>query len=648
MNTRPGATQAYYAVDLGAGSGRAMVVRAGPQEITLSECYRFANAPVLLGGELYWDFPRLFENLKEGLRNCRAAAPGAVSLAIDSWGTDFGLVTRSGALAGLPYSYRQFSDDGMLTKVRAVIPDSELYGMTGTQFMPVNTLYQLVALRDRHPELLAAADRLLLMPDLLNFFLVGDAAAEYTIASTSQFLNPASETWETRIFERLGLPVGVLPPLVRPGAALGRLLPEQAAELGLPDLMVRACAAHDTASAVAAVPVRDDGLPWAFISSGTWSLVGVEIPRPLLTEDARRANATNEAGVCGTTRLLKNVTGLWLAQRLRHDLALQGQELDHEALASAAAAAPAFQRFIAPNAPAFHNPPSMLAAITDFCLATGQPPPQSPGEYARCIFESLAFSYAEVLAALARLVGMPFARVHIIGGGAQNAFLNVCRGQCLRGRGRGRAARSNGHRQRAGAGYGRWSFRHFGRGQAGGGTVIPCDSISAARPRDVAETPLKVSGDHPGCRRPMMATNQRGSSNAGVGLTWAEEPGTRAGLARTRSRHRVGRSKSVGVGYLAGTDLPRIQQTGMYSHPLIPGHEFSGIVSASRSGAVAVGQQVAVLPIIPCGRCPGCQIGPFHCTQYDFIGSRRDGGFAEYCAVPDKNLPGAAGEHDPR
>jgi rhamnulokinase len=264
------------------------------------------------------------------------------------------------------------------------------------------------------------------MPDLLNFFLVGDAAAEYTIASTSQFLNPASETWETRIFERLGLPVGLLPPLVRPGAARGRLLPEQAAELGLPSLIVRACAAHDTASAVAAVPVRDDGLPWAFISSGTWSLVGVEIPRPLLTEDARRANATNEAGVGGTTRLLKNVTGLWLAQRLRHDLALRGQELDHEALASAAAAAPAFQRFIAPNAPAFHNPPNMLAAIADFCLATGQPPPQSPGEYARCIFESLAFSYAEVLAALARLVGMPFARVHIIGGGAQNAFLNAC------------------------------------------------------------------------------------------------------------------------------------------------------------------------------------------------------------------------------
>jgi rhamnulokinase len=310
--------------------------------------------------------------------------------------------------------------------VRAVIPDAELYGMTGIQFMPVNTLYQLVALADRHPALLAAADRLLLMPDLVSFFLVGEAAAEYTIASTSQFLNPASETWETRIFERLGLPVSLLPPLVRPGAVLGRLLPEQAADLGLPGLAVRACAAHDTASAVAAVPAQDDAAAWAFISSGTWSLVGVEIPRPLLSGEARLANATNEAGVCGTTRLLKNVTGLWLAQRLVHDLALREPGLDFSALAAAAAAAPAFQRFIAPNMPLFHNPPSMVDAIADFCIATGQAPPATPGEFARCIFESLAFSYAEVLAALTQLTGTRLGRVHIIGGGARNAFLNAC------------------------------------------------------------------------------------------------------------------------------------------------------------------------------------------------------------------------------
>jgi rhamnulokinase len=414
-----------FAADLGASSGRLMVAHLEPSSFRLDEVYRFENQPVTIDGELYWDTNRLLAELEEGLRRGCSLAPDARSLAIDTWGTDFGLVKEAGALVAPPYSYREFTGQEMVNLVRRSIPDSELYALTGIQFIQVNTLFQLMAVKVRHPERLEAACWLLMMPDLLNHLLTGEVQAEYTNASTTHFLNPTTRSWETRIFERLGLPLRILPRLIQPGSPAGRLLPAHAANTGLPRLEVRSCASHDTASAVAAVPAVD-GRPWAFISSGTWLLVGTETRQPYLTAEALAANVTNEAGVGSTIRLLKNLTGLWLVQRLRHDLQSHGQKFSFSQLAEAAAAAPAFQRFIAPNAAYFHNPDNMLAAIDAYCARTGQSAPQSPGQYSRCIFESLAFACADIIETLQRLTGQRFERIHVIGGGAQNRFLNAC------------------------------------------------------------------------------------------------------------------------------------------------------------------------------------------------------------------------------
>ena len=415
----------YFAADLGASSGRLMVARLSPSSFHLEEVYRFENYPVEIKGELFWDVDRLLNELKEGIRRGYQSAPEVRSLAIDTWGTDFGLVEAAGTLAAPPYSYREFIDHEMIDRVREVIPDNELYSLTGIQFIQVNTLFQLMAVKIRHPEVLETARWLLMMPDLLNCLLTGKIQSEYTDASTTHFLNPTTRTWETRILERLGLPGRLLAPLVQPGQSAGKLLPEQARSLGIPTLEVKSCAAHDTASAVAAVPAVDD-LPWGFISSGTWLLVGTETRQPILTDEALEANVTNEAGVGGTIRLLKNLTGLWLVQRLRQDLQAGGQSMDFAQLADAAWAAKPFRCFLYPNDPSFHNPPSMLEAISSFCLRSGQIAPTTPGGFARCIFESLAYSCADVFESLQSLTGKAFERIHIIGGGAQNRLLNTC------------------------------------------------------------------------------------------------------------------------------------------------------------------------------------------------------------------------------
>ena len=416
---------ACFAADLGASNGRLMVAHLEPTSFHLEEAHRFENQPVAIDGELYWDIQRLLGELEEGLRRGAHLAPEARSLAIDTWGTDFGLVDEKGSLVAPPYSYREFTGQEMVELVRRSIPDRELYAMTGIQFIQVNSLFQLMAVKSRHPQRLEAARWLLMMPDLLNCLLTGTIQAEYTNASTTHFLSPTTRTWETRIFERLGLPTRILPELIQPGAPAGKLLPAHAAATGLPDLEVRSCASHDTASAVAAVPAVDSK-PWAFISSGTWLLVGTETSKPYLTPEALAANVTNEAGVGGTIRLLKNLTGLWLVQRLRHDLRAGGKEYSYAQLADEASAVPPFQRFIAPNAAVFHNPENMLAAIDAFCAQTGQSAPQTSGEYARCIFESLAYGCAAIIDALQDLTGQRFTRVHVIGGGAQNRLLNTC------------------------------------------------------------------------------------------------------------------------------------------------------------------------------------------------------------------------------
>jgi rhamnulokinase len=417
------AWQTYYAVDLGASGGRVMVVQTDGRKLQLETAHRFANQPTRISGHLYWDLPRILDEVKVGLRRGYEVAPQCKSFAIDTWGTDFGMITRDGSLVGLPLSYRDFSSDEAMSAVHALIPVEDLYAYTGIQFMRANTLYQLVALRRSHGWMFDAAEHLLLMPDLLRFFLCGDVEAEYTIASTSQLLDPRTRDWHPDLFSILDLPRRLLPEIVEPGSSLGTLLAEHATDLEMPRLSVRTCAGHDTASAVAAIPALEEGQLWAFISSGTWSLVGVEINQPLLSAEALHSNVTNEGGVNDTIRLLKNVTGLWLLQRLRRDLSARGMDVDYTDLVESATGASAFHSFIDPNFACFHYPQSMMKAIDDFCLETGQMPPGTPGEYARCIMESLAFAYTDVLKTLEKLLGARFARVHIVGGGCLNTAL---------------------------------------------------------------------------------------------------------------------------------------------------------------------------------------------------------------------------------
>ena len=400
-----------------------MVVQTDGRQLEIETAHRFLNHSTRINSHLYWDLPRILDEIRIGLRKAFEMAPRCKSFAIDTWGTDFGLVTGDGALVGLPLSNRDFTSDEAMERVRAVIPDEELYAYTGVQFMRVNALYQLVSMRQTHAWMFEPAGHLLFLPDLLRYILCGDIAAEYTIASTSHLLDARTRDWHPEIFSRLGLPRHLLPPIFAPGARIGTLRAEHATDLDIPRVSLRTCASHDTASAVAAVPVADDGQPWAYISSGTWSLVGVEIDQPLLTPEGLRANVTNEGGVSGTIRLLKNVTGLWLLQRLQHDLNIQGGCVDFPALVDSANAAPAFQRFINPNFAGFQNPPRMMSAIAEFCRATRQSPPEIPGEYARCIMESLAFAYLEVLETLMKLLAVRFARLHIVGGGCLNSTL---------------------------------------------------------------------------------------------------------------------------------------------------------------------------------------------------------------------------------
>ncbi len=356
----------YIAVDLGAESGRAMVFAVEDGKVSVEEHHRFASKPVLLAGHMYWDIARIFDEVKAGVRKAALETGEVRSLAIDTWGVDFGFLSASGEPLGLPFAYRDHKNDGMIEIVREAMADDELYGLTGIQFMQLNTLYQLVALKRMGYPLLDCAAKLLFVPDLLNYLFSGQAVAEYTIASTSQLLDPVNKVWEKRIFDRLGLPLEIMPDIVESGADLGLVLPEQAEDMGIPRLRVRTCAGHDTGSAVVAVPALSDGKTWGFISAGTWCLVGLEVPKPVLGPDALAANVTNEGGVCNTIRLLKNVTGMWLVQRLRVDLEKRGVSMDYGELMEAAEAAPAFRRFINPNDPVFLNPPSMMAAVDEY------------------------------------------------------------------------------------------------------------------------------------------------------------------------------------------------------------------------------------------------------------------------------------------
>jgi rhamnulokinase len=421
--SNPGTPAAYLAVDLGASSGRVMLGTWDGARFELRELRRFPNGPVAVRGHLHWDVLRLWSEITRGIADY-AAGYGAplAGIGIDTWAVDFALLDRAGNLLGNPYHYRDRRTEGMPAIVDQRVPPERLYARTGIQRLPINTLYQLVSMRQHGDPQLDAAATLLLIPDLFHYWLTGRAAAEYTNATTTQFFDARERRWAADLLAELGLPAGLLPEVVAPGTPLGELLPEVHDATGLRHpTSVIATATHDTASAVAAVPGLDARS--AYISSGTWSLVGVEIGQPVLSEEARRLNVTNEGGVGGTIRLLKNVAGLWLLQECQRHWLRAGEAYDWPALVALAGAAPPLRSLVEPDAPEFLNPDDMPAAIRAYCRRTGQPTPESIGAVARCCLDSLALKYRWVVTALARLTGRTIETIRIVGGGSQNALL---------------------------------------------------------------------------------------------------------------------------------------------------------------------------------------------------------------------------------
>jgi rhamnulokinase len=410
----------YAAVDMGAESGRVVIGQLEGRRLSLREVHRFRNGPVRVAGHLHWDVLRMFEEILTGLAAARdGGAPGSVG--VDTWGVDYGLLDRTGALLGNPCHYRDHRTDGVPARLFAEVPEAEVFAATGIQFLQLNTLYQLRAMVEERSPALDAADRLLMMPDLFHYWLCGEKVCEYSIASTSQCFDVAGKRWATELLGRAGIPDRIFGPVIAPGTRLGPVLPAVADRLGMRGIQVVAPAAHDTGSAVAAVPAR--AARYAYISSGTWSLMGTVSPSPIVNESVRKLGFTNEGGVGGTVRLLRNIAGLWLVQECRRAWARAGEELGYDALAALAAAARPFQAIIDPDHPSFNTPDEMPAAIQAWCAGSGQPVPQGRGDVLRVALESLAWKYRRTLRDLERLLGERLEVIHIVGGGSQNQLL---------------------------------------------------------------------------------------------------------------------------------------------------------------------------------------------------------------------------------
>jgi rhamnulokinase len=419
------ATKKLLAFDLGAESGRAVLGRFDGDCLQLEVVHRFANGSVRTLDNLHWDVLRLHGEMLAGLRKCAAEQGGLDGLGIDTWGVDFALLGRGDTLLGNPRHYRDPHTEHVMEEAFRRVPREEVFRQTGIQFMRFNTLFQLLALqRDRSP-LLEVAESLLFMPDLFHFFLTGVKANEFTDATTSQLYNPTTRGWARELIRAFSLPERIFGPLVEPGTVLGPLRPTVAADTGLGAVPVILPATHDTGSAVAAVPATSGtrGPGWAYISSGTWSLMGTELPAPLLDDRALRCNFTNEGGVAGTIRFLKNIMGLWLVQECRRCWQRAGRDHGYDELARLAAAAPPFGSVINPDDPSFLLPASMPAALADFCRRTGQPAPEEPGAVVRCALEGLALRYRWVLERLEELLGGKLEVIHVVGGGCQNELL---------------------------------------------------------------------------------------------------------------------------------------------------------------------------------------------------------------------------------
>ena len=424
----------YLAIDLGAESGRVIVGVLDDDRLQLEEAHRFLHESVWLPTGLHWNISGIWREIVVGLQRAAAWAKAngveLVSVGVDAWGVDWALVDKAGELVGLPHAYRDPRNVAAYEEVLAKLGAERIYQTTGIQFMPLNSLYSLYAHRKADPAAFAAADAMLFIPDLIHYWLSGERTIEATIASTSQMIDCHTGDWARDMLGELGLPMNILGPITAPASVLGTLRPQIAEETGLsPKLRVVAPAAHDTASAVAAVPgepAAAGGTPpnWCYLSSGTWSLLGAEITEPCVTAEAQAASFTNELGINGTFRFLKNIAGLWLVQECRRDLARQGTELDYAALARLAEQAPPLRTIVDPGHASFQLPGGMLQKIGDFARGTNQPVPNSPGEFVRSALESLALAYRDKLGVLESVLGRRFDVMHIVGGGGKNTLLS--------------------------------------------------------------------------------------------------------------------------------------------------------------------------------------------------------------------------------
>ncbi len=423
-------SKTFLAFDLGAESGRGILGSFDGRRLGLEVLHRFPNGAVRTLDSLHWDVLRLYGEMLHAMRLAAGKGAAPASLGIDTWGVDFALLGRDGSLLGNPRHYRDPHTEGIMEAAFARVNRADIFRQTGIQFMRFNTLFQLLALQRDGSSLLEAARHLLFIPDLFHYFFTGLKLNELTDASTSQMLDPATLSWAYPLVEAFGLPRHLLGTIVQPGTVLGPLRAGVAAETGLPPLPVVATATHDTAAAVAAVPAEGTG--WAYISSGTWSLMGVELPRPRVGEAALGANFTNEIGFGPTVRFLKNVMGLWLVQECRRTWERAGQALGYDELMRLAGEAPAFGSIVDPDHGGFILPASMPQALADFCRRSGQPAPEGIGPTIRCALESLALRYRWVLEKLEELTGQAIHVIHVVGGGSQNALLCQLTADCCR------------------------------------------------------------------------------------------------------------------------------------------------------------------------------------------------------------------------
>jgi len=414
----------YLACDLGAESGRVMLGTLIDGRLTLEELHRFPNVPLREGASLHWDVPRLFDGIKEGLRQAAARRLPITSVSCDTWGLDCVLLDEHGEVLPPAFHYRDPRTERGIKTLFTKVPWETVFSETGIQFMPINTLFHLAA---ESPERLARAAQIVPIGDAFNAMLCGVVRAEVSMASTTQLYNPRTQTWSKPLLDALSLVPDKFPPLVPSGTRLGPLKPEIARATGLTaSVEVIATCTHDTGAAVAAVPVGDFSAPpnWTYLSSGTWSLIGVELPQPILTNECRKLNFTNEIGFGNSVRLLKNIIGLWLVQECRRQWAREGKEYDYATLTNLAEQAPPFTSLINPADARYLNPPDMPATIAAHCRKTGQSAPATPGAFVRCALESLALLYRVRLGQLEQLIGRRIERLHIVGGGSQNSLLN--------------------------------------------------------------------------------------------------------------------------------------------------------------------------------------------------------------------------------